>query len=63
LTSPPRASTPKPAPDCLAEVREHDPSATLVIALHDRQAPDPPWEPTSRIELAPVEPAYRSGSG
>jgi len=35
----------------LAGVRAFDPSATLVIALHDRQAPELPWTPTGRIEL------------
>jgi ATP-binding cassette subfamily C protein CydC len=35
----------------LAGVRAFDPSAALVIALHDRQSPVP-WTPTRRIELA-----------
>jgi ATP-binding cassette subfamily C protein CydC len=35
----------------LAGVREFDPGAALVIALHDRQAPVLPWTPTGRIEL------------
>jgi ATPase subunit of ABC transporter with duplicated ATPase domains len=40
----------------LAGVRTFDPSAALVIALHDRQAPLVPWTPTGRLELAPTEP-------
>jgi ATP-binding cassette, subfamily C, bacterial CydC len=35
----------------LGGVRAFDPSAALVIALHGRQAPEPPWTPTGRIEL------------
>jgi len=35
----------------LAGVRAFDPSAGLVIALHDRQTPLLPWTPTGRIEL------------
>ena len=35
----------------LAGVRAFDPSAALVIALHDRQSPALPWTPTARIEL------------
>jgi ATP-binding cassette subfamily C protein CydC len=38
----------------LAGVRAFDPSAALVIALHDRQSPALPWTPTARIELAPA---------
>jgi len=30
----------------LAGVRDFDPDAALVIALHDRQAPRLPWTPT-----------------
>jgi hypothetical protein len=33
-------------------VRAFDPSAALVIALHDRQAPALPWTPTARVALA-----------
>jgi ATP-binding cassette subfamily C protein CydC len=36
----------------LAGVRAFDPSAALVIALHDRQAPALPWTPTARVALA-----------
>jgi ATP-binding cassette, subfamily C, bacterial CydC len=36
----------------LAGIRAFDPSAALVIALHDRQSPALPWTPTARIELA-----------
>ncbi|HEY1516524.1 MAG TPA: ATP-binding cassette domain-containing protein [Solirubrobacteraceae bacterium] len=39
----------------LAGVREFDPRAALVIALHDRQSPVLPWTPTARIELTPAE--------
>jgi ATP-binding cassette, subfamily C, bacterial CydC len=35
----------------LAGAREFDPSAALVIALHDRQAPLLPWTPTARVAL------------
>jgi ATP-binding cassette subfamily C protein CydC len=35
----------------LAGVREADPNAALVIALHDRQSLILPWTPTVRIEL------------
>ncbi len=35
----------------LAGVREFDPGAELVIALHDRQSLALPWTPTARIEL------------
>jgi ATP-binding cassette, subfamily C, bacterial CydC len=38
----------------LAGVRAFDPSAGLVIALHDRQTPLLPWTPTERIELHAV---------
>ncbi|MEA2131448.1 MAG: ATP-binding cassette, subfamily bacterial CydC, partial [Solirubrobacteraceae bacterium] len=38
----------------LAGVRAFDPSAALVIALHDRQSPTLPWTPTARVELAPA---------
>jgi ABC-type transport system involved in cytochrome bd biosynthesis fused ATPase/permease subunit len=38
----------------LAGVRAFDPSAALVIALHDRQSPALPWTPTARVELAPA---------
>jgi ATP-binding cassette subfamily C protein CydC len=37
----------------LTGVRAFDPSAALVIALHDRQAPAMAWTPTARVELAP----------
>jgi ABC-type transport system involved in cytochrome bd biosynthesis fused ATPase/permease subunit len=40
----------------LAGVREFDPSAALVITLHDRQSPDLPWEPSARVELDPPPP-------
>ena len=36
----------------LAGVRAFDPSAALVIALHDRQCPALPWTPTARVALA-----------
>jgi ATP-binding cassette, subfamily C, bacterial CydC len=36
----------------LAGVRAFDPTAALVIALHDRQSLALPWTPTARIELA-----------
>jgi ATP-binding cassette subfamily C protein CydC len=36
----------------LAGARAFDPTAALVIALHDRQSPVLPWTPTARIELA-----------
>jgi ATP-binding cassette subfamily C protein CydC len=36
----------------LTGVRAFDPSAALVIALHDRQSPALPWTPTARVELA-----------
>jgi ATP-binding cassette, subfamily C, bacterial CydC len=39
----------------LAGVREFDPHATLVIALHDRQSLALPWTPTARLELAATE--------
>jgi ATP-binding cassette subfamily C protein CydC len=35
----------------LAGVRDFDPSAALVIALHDRQSLVLPWTPTARVEL------------
>jgi hypothetical protein len=35
----------------LVGVRGFDPSAALVIALHDRQSPALPWTPTRRIAL------------
>jgi ATP-binding cassette, subfamily C, bacterial CydC len=35
----------------LVGARAFDPSAALVIALHDRQSPVLPWTPTRRIEL------------
>jgi ABC-type bacteriocin/lantibiotic exporter with double-glycine peptidase domain len=38
----------------LAGVRKFDPSVALIIALHDRQAPEPPWTPTARLDLAPA---------
>jgi ATP-binding cassette subfamily C protein CydC len=38
----------------LAGVRAFDPSAALVISLHDRQSPALPWTPTARVELAPA---------
>jgi ABC-type transport system involved in cytochrome bd biosynthesis fused ATPase/permease subunit len=38
----------------LAGVREFDPRAALVIALHDRQSPALPWTPSARLELAPT---------
>ena len=42
----------------LAGVRAFDPSAALVIALHDRQSPTLPWTPTARVELAPAAAAH-----
>jgi ATP-binding cassette, subfamily C, bacterial CydC len=36
----------------LAGARAFDPSALLVIALHDRQSPSLPWTPTARVELS-----------
>jgi len=38
----------------LAGVRKFDPSVALIIALHDRQAPELPWTPTARLDLAPA---------
>jgi ATP-binding cassette subfamily C protein CydC len=35
----------------LAGVRAFDSTATLVIALHDRQSPALPWRPTAQLEL------------
>ena len=35
----------------LAGVRAFDPAAALVIALHDRQAPELMWTPTARVAL------------
>jgi ABC-type transport system involved in cytochrome bd biosynthesis fused ATPase/permease subunit len=35
----------------LAGVRAFDPTAALVIALHDRQSPALPWRPTAQLEL------------
>ena len=35
----------------LAGVRAFNPSAALLIALHDRQSPALPWTPTGRVEL------------
>jgi ATP-binding cassette subfamily C protein CydC len=40
----------------LAGVRAFDPSAALVIALHDRQSPALPWTPSARVELARAAP-------
>jgi ATP-binding cassette subfamily C protein CydC len=37
----------------LAGVRQFDPCAALVIALHDRQSLALPWTPTARVELEP----------
>jgi ATP-binding cassette, subfamily C, bacterial CydC len=39
----------------LAGVRDFDPRAALVIALHDRQPLVLPWTPTARVELAGAE--------
>jgi ATP-binding cassette subfamily C protein CydC len=39
----------------LAGVRDFDPCAALVIALHDRQSLDLPWTPIARVELAGSE--------
>jgi ATP-binding cassette subfamily C protein CydC len=39
----------------LAGVREFDPNAALVIALHDRQSLILPWTPTARVELTGAE--------
>jgi ATP-binding cassette subfamily C protein CydC len=36
----------------LAGIRTFDPTAGLVIALHDRQAQAMPWTPIARVELA-----------
>ena len=41
------------AGDLLAGVRAAAADAVLVIALHDRQAPELPWTPTHRIHLSP----------
>jgi ATP-binding cassette subfamily C protein CydC len=42
----------------LAGVREFDPDAAIVIALHGRQSPVLPWTPSARIDLdAPRGPA------
>jgi ABC-type transport system involved in cytochrome bd biosynthesis fused ATPase/permease subunit len=35
----------------LAGVREFDPDAAIVIALHGRQSPVLPWTPSARIDL------------
>jgi ATP-binding cassette, subfamily C, bacterial CydC len=45
----------------LAGVRAFNPSAVLVIAVHDRQSLALPWTPTSRIELAAVTDPLRPG--
>ncbi|HET7048513.1 MAG TPA: ATP-binding cassette domain-containing protein [Solirubrobacteraceae bacterium] len=42
------------AGDLLASVRAAVPEAVLVIALHDRQAPELPWIPTQQIHLCPT---------
>jgi ATP-binding cassette, subfamily C, bacterial CydC len=42
----------------LVGVRAFDPSAALVIALHDRQSPTLPWTPTARVELAAARAAH-----
>ena len=39
------------AAQLLAGVREFDPNAALVIALHDRQSLVLPWTPTARLDL------------
>jgi ATP-binding cassette subfamily C protein CydC len=39
----------------LAGVRNFDPNAALVIALHDRQSLVLPWTPTARVELTGAE--------
>jgi ATP-binding cassette subfamily C protein CydC len=39
----------------LAGVRDFDPRAALVIALHDRQSLVLPWTPTARVELTGAE--------
>ncbi|MBV8219864.1 MAG: hypothetical protein JO325_15480, partial [Solirubrobacterales bacterium] len=39
------------ASQLLAGVSQHQPTATLIIALHDRQTPLIPWSPTRRIQL------------
>jgi ABC-type transport system involved in cytochrome bd biosynthesis fused ATPase/permease subunit len=41
----------------LAGVRDFDPNAALVIALHDRQSVVLPWVPSARVEL--TDPEYR----
>jgi len=41
----------------LGGVREFDPTAALVIALHDRQSLVLPWTPTTRVDLTPPEPS------
>ncbi|HWF71957.1 MAG TPA: ATP-binding cassette domain-containing protein, partial [Solirubrobacteraceae bacterium] len=41
----------------LAGVRAFDPSLALVVALHDRQAPELPWTVTARLELGALSPA------
>jgi ATP-binding cassette subfamily C protein CydC len=46
----------------LAGVRAFDPSAALMIALHDRQSPALPWTPTARVELVPAPPPTIPGS-
>jgi len=47
----------------LAGVRAFDPDVALVIALHNRQSPGLPWQPTTRIELdlAASVPSTRPG--
>ena len=39
----------------LAGIRDFDPHAALVIALHDRQPLVLPWTPTARVELTGAE--------
>jgi hypothetical protein len=39
----------------LTGVRDFDPRAALVIALHDRQSLVLPWTPSARVELTAPE--------
>jgi ATP-binding cassette subfamily C protein CydC len=51
LDEPTEALDARTAARLLAGVRDFDPRAALVIALHDRQSLVLPWTPTARVEL------------
>ena len=51
------------AAQLLAGVRQFDPNAALVIALHDRQSLILPWTPTARVELTGPEGRDTSSPG